>query len=72
MDELFQRLQSRKSEDPDVLMGRFMAADRELRRAREFDYIIFNERERLARTISQISAIIDAERLRIDQPEVIL
>jgi guanylate kinase len=53
-------------------MGRFMAADRELRRAREFDYIIFNERERLARTISQISAIIDAERLRIDQPDVIL
>lgn len=72
MDELFHRLQSRKSDDPDILMGRFMAADRELRRAREFDYIVFNERERLGQTIAEISAIIDAERLRIEQADVIL
>jgi guanylate kinase len=72
MDELLQRLQSRKSDDPDVLMARFMAADRELRRAREFDYVIFNERERLDRTIAQIAAIIDAQHHRIEQPEIIL
>jgi guanylate kinase len=72
MDELLQRLQSRKSDDPDVLMARFMAADRELRRAREFDFVVFNERERLDRTIAQLSAIIDAEHHRIDQPEIIL
>jgi guanylate kinase len=72
MDELLQRLQTRKSDDPDVLMARFMAADRELRRAREFDYIVFNERERLDRTIAHISAIIDALHHRIEQPEIIL
>jgi guanylate kinase len=72
MDELLQRLQTRKSDDPDVLMGRFMAADRELRRAREFDYVVFNERERLERTLSQLSAIIDAEHHRVDQHEVVL
>ena len=72
MDELFHRLQSRKSDDPDILMGRFMAADRELRRAREFDYIVFNEREKLDQTISDLSAIIHAERLRIEQEDVYL
>jgi guanylate kinase len=72
MDELLQRLQSRKSDDPDVLMARFMAADRELRRAREFDFVIFNERERLDRTISQLCSIIDAEHHRTDQPEILL
>jgi guanylate kinase len=72
MDELLQRLQSRKSDDPDVLMARFMAADRELRRAREFDFVIFNERERIDRTIAKLSAIIDAEHHRIDQPEIVL
>ena len=72
MDELLQRLQTRKSDDPDVLMGRFMAADRELRHAREFDYVIFNERERLERTIAQLSAIIDAAHHRVDQHEVVL
>jgi guanylate kinase len=72
MDELLQRLQSRKSDDPDVLMARFMAADRELRRAQEFDYLIFNERERVDRTINQLCAIIDAERHRIDQPEIVI
>jgi guanylate kinase len=72
MDELLQRLQSRKSDDPDVLMARFMAADRELRRAREFDYVVFNERERLDRTISQLRAVIDAEHYRVSQPEIVL
>jgi len=72
MDELLQRLQSRKSDDPDVLMARFMAADRELRRAREFDFVVFNERERIDRTIAQLSAIIDAEHHRVDQPENVL
>jgi guanylate kinase len=72
MDELLQRLQSRKSDDPDILMARFMAADRELRRAREFDYVVFNERERLDRTIAQLKAIIDAEHSRVFQPEIVL
>jgi guanylate kinase len=72
MDELLQRLQSRKSDDPDVLMARFMAADRELRHAREFEFVVFNERERLDRTIAELRSIIDAEHHRVEQPEITL
>jgi guanylate kinase len=70
MTELLRRLRSRKTEDPDVLMARFSAASRELLRAREFDYIIFNEVERLATTLDQIRAIVEAERARTEQPEI--
>jgi len=70
MTELLRRLRSRKTEDPDVLMSRFSAAGRELLRARDFDYVIFNEVERLSTAIDQIQAVIIAERARTDQLEV--
>lgn len=70
MTELLRRLRSRKTEDPDVLMTRFGAASRELLRAREFDYVVFNEMERLTSALDQISAIVYAERARAEQPEI--
>lgn len=70
MTELLRRLRSRKTDDPDALMSRFSAASRELLQAREFDYVVFNEIERLATAIDEISAIIAAERLRTEQPEI--
>lgn len=70
MTELLRRLRSRKTEDPDALMKRFSEASRELVRAREFNYIVFNEVERLSSAIEHISSIIDAERLRSYQPEI--
>jgi guanylate kinase len=51
-------------------MARFSAASRELLKASEFDYVVFNEVERLSSAIEQIGAIIAAERLRTEQNEV--
>jgi guanylate kinase len=70
MTELLRRLRSRKTDDPDALMQRFGAASRELLHAKEFDYVVFNEMERLASAIEHISSIIDAERLRANQPAI--
>ncbi len=70
MSELLQRLRSRKTDDPEALVARFQAAARELLRAREFDYIVFNECERIDRTIEHLRAIIDAESCRVEQPEI--
>ncbi|MGI8478230.1 MAG: guanylate kinase [Thermomicrobiales bacterium] len=69
MTELFRRLKSRKTDDPEALMERFNAASRELLRAREFDYLVFNETEQLDGAIGQIESVILAERLRVDQAE---
>jgi guanylate kinase len=70
MTELLRRLRSRKTDDPDVLMQRFSAASRELLHAREFDYVVFNEEERLASAIEHISSIVDAERMKTRQPVI--
>lgn len=70
MTELLRRLRSRKTDDPEALMSRFGAASRELLKAREFDYVVFNEVERLSSAIDQIGAILAAERLRTIQSEI--
>lgn len=72
MSQLLQQLQARKTDDPEILMGRFLAAERELRRAHEFDYLVFNEPDKIDTTIKQICAIIEAEQSRIHQPEIVL
>lgn len=65
MAELTARLRNRKTDDPEVLMRRLATASRELRRACEFDYVVFNERDRLDDTLATIDAIITAENSRI-------
>lgn len=70
MTELLRRLRSRKTDDPVALMDRFSEASRELLKAKEFNYVVFNEVERLSDAIQQIGAIIAAERLRTDQHEI--
>jgi len=72
MAQLLKQLQARKTDDPEALMRRFLAAERELRHAYEFDYVVFNEFERIESAISQVCAIIDAEHSRIEQPEIVL
>lgn len=70
MPVLLQRLRSRKMDDPEALMRRFSEASRELLRARDFDYVIFNESDMMMSAANQIHAIIESERLRTDQPEI--
>ena len=70
MEELLDRLRSRKTDNPDVLLKRFRTASLELDRAEEFDYVVFNEANQLDRAISQIRSIIDTEQSRIHQPTI--
>jgi len=70
MEELLDRLRSRKTDDLDVLLKRFRTASHELDRAEEFDYVVFNEANQLDRAISQIRSIIDTEQSRIHQPDI--
>ncbi len=70
MGALLQRLRSRKSDDPEVLMRRFGTASRELASAPDFDYVIFNESERVETAVDRIAAIVEAEHVRSRQPEI--
>ncbi len=70
MGTLLQRLHSRKTDDPEALMNRFSTASRELSSAAEFDYVVFNESDRVERTLDTIRAIVKAEQSRVHQPEI--
>jgi len=65
MAALTRRLRNRKTEDPEILMERLGTALRELRRASEFDYVVFNEDDEVEATLDAIDAIITAESARI-------
>ncbi len=64
---LMRRLRSRKTDEPEALMRRFNTATQELSAAVEFDYVIFNEDDRLDIALDQIHAIILAQRCRTAQ-----
>lgn len=70
MEELLDRLRSRKTDDPEALRRRFNTASEELDRADEFDYVVFNESEQLSDAVEQIRHIIEAEQARINPPEI--
>jgi guanylate kinase len=69
MEELLDRLRARKTDDPEALRRRFTTASEELDRADEFDYVVFNEADQLARAVEQITHIIEAEQARINPPD---
>ncbi len=70
MQELRERLRSRKTDNEDALDRRFATASEELDRADEFDYVVFNESDRLEEAVAQITHIIEAEHQRINPPKV--
>lgn len=72
MAELMHRLRGRKSDDLEGLMTRITTASRELRAVHDFDYIVFNENERLDETLAQLDAIMQAENCRVRQRHVTL
>jgi guanylate kinase len=72
MEELLDRLRSRKTDDPDVLLKRFRTASEELQRAEEFDHVVFNEAGKLEDAIFRIRSIIQAEQSRIHKQEIVI
>jgi len=66
------RLQARQTETPEGLKLRIATARQELKRAKEFDYVVVNKQSCLDETVSDISAIITAEHRRVIQRKVTL
>lgn len=62
---LEERLRARNLNRPEDLERRLMAAMAEVKRCREFDYLIINDN--LERAASRLEAIITADRLRADR-----
>jgi len=65
VEELERRLRERKSEAADRLKMRIATARLELRRVREFDFVVVNRRDRLELAVDTVLAVIDAEKHRV-------
>lgn len=70
LDELGPRLADRGSESPDERLVRLRTAKAEMDRVSEYDYLVINERGKVAESVDRIKAIITAERSRV-RPRVI-
>jgi len=71
-DELINRLRQRKTETPEGMALRIATARQELKRLREFDYVIENRECQLDETVDTLLAIIRAEHHRVDPRKVTL
>lgn len=65
LEELEPRLAARGTESADERRIRLATAEREMQRVSEYDYVIVNQRDRLDQAVSDLKAIIIAERLRV-------
>jgi guanylate kinase len=65
LDELVPRLAARGTENDAERRIRLATAEREMQRVSEYDYVIVNQRDRLDQAVSDLKAIITAERLRV-------
>jgi len=71
-EELKNRLIQRKKDKPEEIKLRIATARHELKRIREFDYMVVNREDRLDETVETILAIIRAEHHRVQHRKVIL
>ena len=60
---LARRLQRRATDDPGTIQRRLRVARREVQAARQYDYVVINDR--LSDAVDQLAAIITAERHRV-------
>ncbi len=65
LDELVPRLVARGTESPEERRIRLATAEREMQRLSEYDYVIVNQRDKLDQAVSDLKAIIVAERSRV-------
>ena len=69
-EELYRRLEARKTETPEALKLRIATACEEFKRVDDFDYIVVNRENHLDETVDAILAIIQAERHRVHPRKV--
>jgi guanylate kinase len=70
--ELVERLKGRKTDTAEDLGLRIATAQQELKRAKEFDYVIVNADGCLNETVNTVTAIIRAEHHRVNHRKVSL
>ena len=63
-EELVTRLQARQTESAEQLKIRIATSRQEMKRLREFDYVVVNRQDQLEETMAQVVAIIEAEHCR--------
>jgi guanylate kinase len=69
-EELKNRLIQRKKDNPEEIKLRIATARKELKRIREFDYVVVNREDHLDETVEAILAIIQAEHHRVQHRKV--
>ncbi|MFH1640221.1 MAG: guanylate kinase [Chloroflexota bacterium] len=72
MDELLLRLKKRRTESSSELALRTKMAEEEMKSLPRFDYVVVNKHDRLDEAVSEIKAIITAEKCRITPREISL
>jgi guanylate kinase len=71
-EELVNRLMQRKTETPEGINLRIATARQELKRVKQFDYVVINHEYQLDETVDTILSIICAEHHRVDHLKVSL
>ncbi|MFC1981165.1 guanylate kinase [Chloroflexota bacterium] len=72
IEELILRLKQRRTESPSDLALRTKTAEEELKQLPLFDYIVLNRQGKIDRAVSDIGAIITAEKCRATPREIAL
>lgn len=65
LSELSQRLKQRRTESSEALELRIKTASEEMEKLSEFDYAVINKKGEIDKAVSEISAIITAEKCRV-------
>jgi len=71
-DELVGRLKNRQTESPPDLSLRIKSVEEEIKQMPLFDYLVVNRQDKIAQAISDIEAIIAAEKCRVKGREITL
>ena len=72
MEELTLRLKQRHTESPFDLTLRLKTAEEEIKQLSLFDYVVVNKQDKIDLAVSQIKAIITAEKCRVTPREITL
>ena len=72
MEELATRLKQRQTESPSDLTLRTKTAEEEIEQLPLFDYIVVNKQDEIDLAVSEIKAIISAEKCRVTPREITL
>lgn len=72
MEELLRRLKQRQTESPADLALRLKTSEAEIKQLPLFDYIVVNRWDEIDAAVSEIKAIITAEKCRVTPREIVL